>query len=319
VPKVRLGVALLVPPPVDREIDALRKAAGDGSLGRIPAHCTLVPPVNVRDDRMMDALDVVRAAAAATRPFTVGLGPPATFLPDNPVLQLPVSGDDVIALRDRVFREPLARPLTWPFVAHVTIADEMAPDRLSAGVSALADYRAEVTFDRVHVLQERPGRVWEPIADAAFAAPAVIGRGGLEVTITATDEPDLEARAFREREWPLFDVAEFGEVSVATPVALTARHGGAIVGLAVGNERGGVAHLSELIVAGASRGLGIGSHLLAAFESWAVARGARRLSLRTEAGSAAEAFYVARGWTVEARFSPWFHGRDFVQLRRDLR
>ena len=38
------------------------------------------------------------------------------------------------ALRDRVFREPLARSLTWPFVPHVTVADEMAPDRIEAAV-----------------------------------------------------------------------------------------------------------------------------------------------------------------------------------------
>src|SRR5437867_1954584 len=104
--RLRLGVALLIPPPVDRAIDALRRALGDGSLGRIPAHLTLVPPVNVRDDRLGDALDVVRAAAASTRPFAVMLGPPATFLPDTPVVFLPVGGiggdgGAVHALRDR--------------------------------------------------------------------------------------------------------------------------------------------------------------------------------------------------------------------------
>src|SRR5438876_11352846 len=111
-PRVRVGVALLVPPPVDREIDALRRACGDGALGRIPAHLTLVPPVNVRDDRLHDALDVLRGAAAATRPFVVELGPPATFLPDSPTLYLAVTGDGVEtvdALRERVFVEPLAR------------------------------------------------------------------------------------------------------------------------------------------------------------------------------------------------------------------
>jgi hypothetical protein len=46
----RLGVVLLVPDPVRREIDGLRRALGAGSLGRVPAHLTLVPPVNVRED-----------------------------------------------------------------------------------------------------------------------------------------------------------------------------------------------------------------------------------------------------------------------------
>ena len=117
-PKRRLGVALLVPPPFDREVDALRRACDDGALGRLPAHLTLVPPVNVNEGNLGAALAVLREAAAATRPFAVELGPPASFLPDNPTLHLPVSGaalEAVQALRDRVFREPLARPLTWPF------------------------------------------------------------------------------------------------------------------------------------------------------------------------------------------------------------
>ncbi|MCU1449982.1 MAG: hypothetical protein JWP02_2152, partial [Acidimicrobiales bacterium] len=91
-PKRRLGVALLVPSPLDREVDALRRACDDGALGHIPSHLTLVPPVNVREDAMADALRVLRKAAAPIRPFTVELGPPATFLPDNPTLYLAVSG-----------------------------------------------------------------------------------------------------------------------------------------------------------------------------------------------------------------------------------
>ena len=96
--KRRLGVALLVPPPLDVEIDGLRRAVGDGALGRIPAHLTLVPPVNVREDRLDDAVAVLRRAAAAAAPFEVDLGPPATFLPINPVLYLALAGrgqDDV--------------------------------------------------------------------------------------------------------------------------------------------------------------------------------------------------------------------------------
>ncbi|MDQ1402032.1 MAG: hypothetical protein QOG03_348, partial [Actinomycetota bacterium] len=72
---MRLGVALLIPNPLAAEIDGLRRALGDGGLDRIPPHLTLVPPVNVREDRLSDALAVLRNAGTGTRPFILELGP----------------------------------------------------------------------------------------------------------------------------------------------------------------------------------------------------------------------------------------------------
>ena len=70
-------MALLVPEPVAAEVDGLRRALGDGSLGRIPPHLTLVPPVNVAEDDVPKALSVLRQAAAARpRPSTCGWGRP---------------------------------------------------------------------------------------------------------------------------------------------------------------------------------------------------------------------------------------------------
>lgn len=192
-PRLRLGVALLVPPPVAAEVETLRRACGDPAVARIAAHLTLVPPVNVREDRLDDALVVLRSAATASRPITVTLGPPATFLPANPVLYLGTHGDvDAIwALRHRVFAEPLTRPLTWPFFPHVTVRDGGEPDDLEASARVLGAYRADVTFEAVHLLQEARDeagvRVWRPIADAALAAPAVVGRGGLELELGVTE------------------------------------------------------------------------------------------------------------------------------------
>jgi 2'-5' RNA ligase len=264
---VRLGVALLLPSPVDKEVDGMRRALGDGTLGRMPAHLTLVPPVNVREDRLGAALALLRRAAAATRPFTLTLGPPATFLPDSPTLYLAVSGD-VQAIRDQIFVEPLARPLTWPFVPHVTLADEAAPDRIAAALVALVDYAVDVTFDRVHLLREGPGRVWSPIADALFAAPAVIGRGGLPVEITVTETLDPEARA----------------LAGAESLVVTARAEGVVAGYAEGWCRPPAAHLSAMVVAPEQAHLGVDRHLLAAFRSEAAARGCDDVTFGADVG-----------------------------------
>lgn len=258
-------MALLLPPPIDAEVDGLRRALGDGTLGRMPAHLTLVPPVNVREDRLGEALAVLRTAATATRPFRLTLGPTATFLPDNPTLYLSVADDgSVRALRDRVFVDPLARALTWPFVPHVTLADEADPDRIAAALPALADYRVQVRMDRVHLLREGPGRVWAPIADAPFAPPAVIGRGGLPVELTVTESLDPESGALA--------------AGVATLV-VTARRDGAVAGVAQGWCRGDTAHLSFLVVADDEVELGVATHLVAAFRAEAAARGATDITL----------------------------------------
>ncbi|HYZ97819.1 MAG TPA: 2'-5' RNA ligase family protein [Acidimicrobiales bacterium] len=169
-PRRRLGVALLVPEPTAIEVDGLRRALGDGSFGRIPPHLTLVPPVNVREDDLPAAVDLLRAAARRARPLDLRLGPAATFHPDTPVVYLTVGGalEALAALRDDLFRPPLERTVTRPYVPHVTVADEIDPDRIPAAVTALADYVVDVRIEAVHLLEEQRGRVWRPIADAAF-------------------------------------------------------------------------------------------------------------------------------------------------------
>lgn len=288
-PKARLGVALLVPAPLALEIDGLRRALGDGALGRIPPHITLVPPVNVRDDRLDDALAVLRAAAAATRPLTLTLGPVGTFLPVNPVVHLAVAGtgaEGLRALRDAVFAEPLARPLTWPWVPHVTVADEAGPDRIAAALTALAGYQVDVVLDRVHLLRESAGRIWEPIADAPFAAPAVVGRGGLPLELTLSDRLDPEALALPSG-------------VPGRPFAVTGRRHGQVVGTAAGaTGAAGVAVLSWLLVHPDERRQGIGSHLLAAAVSAAADRGCSSMTFAPGAGPADELAGFLRhvGW-----------------------
>ncbi len=246
----------------------MRRALGDRSLGRVPPHITLVPPVNVRSDELSRALAVLRAAAGATpSPLTVELGPPTTFLPANPVLYLPVGGDLGAStdLRRRVWEPPLTRTLTWPFVPHVTLADDADPQRLEAACVALAGYRATVSFDRVHLLVEhRPGPQWRPLADVAFGAPAVVARGGpLAVELVRSHQVDPEGVALLAAE-----AADLGvpEDPVRGPVVVTARREGAVVGVAAGwlTTEG---WSRQVFVAARHRGQGIGRHLAAALSA----------------------------------------------------
>ncbi|MEY2431507.1 MAG: hypothetical protein QOC92_1232 [Acidimicrobiaceae bacterium] len=220
-PRVRLASALLVPEPFAREIDGLRRALGD-DLERVPPHLTLVPPVNVRVDDVSAVLAQLRGAGAGIEPFAVTLGPPATFQPVNPVVYLQVGGDveAVNEIRNRVFTGALARKLTHEFVPHVTISENTAPDRIDVALIALADYKIEVSFESVHLLQEVRRR-WNPIAEVRFEAPLVVGRGGIETEIMTSSMADPE-------------VAEFlGEPRPGAEQVIVARRDGVVVSVAL--------------------------------------------------------------------------------------
>lgn len=191
-------MAVLLPRPLADEVDGLRRAVADPSLGRIPPHITLVPPVNVRRADLPAALRVLRRAAA-TRPgpLTLTVGSVATFMPVNPVLYLSVGGDldDLRGLRDSVFHPPLERSLSWPWVPHVTLADGTEPERILPALETLSGYAALARIDRLVLLEEGRNRVWTPLADARLGPPARIGTGGLalELTTGSLVDPQLQA------------------------------------------------------------------------------------------------------------------------------
>jgi 2'-5' RNA ligase len=328
VPKVRLGVVLLLPEPVSTEVDGLRRAGGDGALGLVPPHVTLVPPVNVKVADVNDAVTTVRTAATAVPgPLRLEIGPAATFSPLTPVLYLRVGGDveRLSELRQAVLKGPLDRPAEWEFVPHVTIAGEQELERLEAGVAALADYHAEVTVERLHLLQEGDDRVWRPLADAPFGPPIVIGRGGLPVELAVTEILDPAAERFLaalgsgEGHDP--EAGDEVQAGRSRGFAVTARREGHVVAVASTSALSalGEASLDRLLVAPDVRRQGLGSQALAALELRAVALGCRTMTVVVLAGGPAERFFGERGWTVERSLPRWRSGADYLRLIRHLR
>lgn len=323
-PRIRLGAALMIPEPLAGEVQGLRRACGDH--GAMAPHLTLVPPVNVRRDDLGEALSVLQDAAARTRPFALTLGPPATFLPDNPVLFLRVGGDldALFEFRARVFVGPLSRSLTWPFTPHVTICDSGEPERLRAAVVALADYRVEFEVERVYLLHERRPdadrpRRWVPLLDAAFAEPIVVGRGGFELTLIASECFDAWSRATvatwetgadetgrdeagrdeaHEEGIVVLDLEndEPSVLGVGRPMVVRALHEGRLVGVSTGQRSGHVGVVTSGIVAPDQRRRGIGRHLLAALVSAMADDGATQVSAWAQAESSGEYWLRSAGF-----------------------
>lgn len=327
-PRRRFAVALLVPAPVATEVDGLRRACGDANLRKLAPHVTLIPPINLREDDVSAALAVVREAAAGCDPLRLTLGPATTFAPARSVLYLAVGGPD----RDRLARlqaslvtGPLERPPQHgSFVPHVTISIAAGPERVAAGITALADYRAEVVVGHVHVLEnvrddDLGHYVWRPVADAALGGRAVVGRGGLALELTVSSAAEPEVKAWSAPLWERADREDLGDVGAEDTVAITARRGDRVVGLLEGWIWGDLGHVDDLMVDETCRGEGIGRHLLARFEAEARARGCTSLALRTPAGSRAEGFYRHLGWEHESTQHAWVFGKDFLHFRRRLR
>ncbi|HXR22763.1 MAG TPA: GNAT family N-acetyltransferase [Acidimicrobiales bacterium] len=302
-PRHRLGVALLLDPPGSLEVDGLRRALGDTALGAVPAHVTLVPPVNVRAEDLGLALQVLRSAASdQSGPIAVELGPVTTFMPASPVVYLAVGGPDLdrlARLRQAVVAGPMLRPDHWPWVPHVTLTDDAPADRIEAGLAALFSYRAATVFDRVVLLEEREHR-WQPLADACLGRAAVVGRGGLELEIVEGRVlgPDVMAMAAGEEAAFL---AALDTVPVPSSIVLTGRRLGEVVGVATAWQDGEVGGTVEVcvLVEESSRRQGVGRALLHALHAsvqqhgWA-ADGAR--------GYGPEGFFTsASAWIREIR------------------
>ncbi len=170
VPRRRIAVALLIPAPVSAEIDGIRRALGDRQLGRIDPHITIIPPINLRDELLADALAVVQSAAAGREPVALRIGPLDTFGPGSPVRFLAVDPwAPLVELHEACWTGVLDRPERRPFHPHVTVdIDGGVVDGPDPAVALLASYRAEVVVDRVTVLEHVAAddhavpRRWEP-------------------------------------------------------------------------------------------------------------------------------------------------------------
>jgi len=315
---------LVVTGAVANEIDGLRRALGAKALERIAPHCTLVAPLNVREESLEVVLAHVRFAASKSAPIVVNLGPPATFWPRTPVLYLAVGGDLVAMskLRDNLATGPLVAPAARAerdFVPHLTLDQRIEPGRLPHALEALADYRATYCFERVTILEQDLEHRWHPLADAALTKARVAGRGTLDLELSLVERPGPVVAAWVDQQWSTYSRQRYGEsVRPVKPFALVVRLEGRLVGFVDGEIGGRVLRLGRFIVSPQWRNVGIGSHMLREVERLAVESGCSRVRLETLWRGSAESFYAEHGYLVTASLPNWREECDFVLMEHDV-
>ena len=173
--RYRLGVVARLPEPLGIHVQAWRQALGDPAAERIAPHLTLVPPQTVAERDLDRAVALVERAAEAAVPFLVELAGAATFLPGSPVAYLVVreGGPALEALEAALLESPLDRR-THPFHPHVTVAQDLPPDRIEAAAAELARFRAAFPVPDLAVLREEPDKIWRPLATVPVGASTAV-------------------------------------------------------------------------------------------------------------------------------------------------
>jgi 8-oxo-dGTP pyrophosphatase MutT (NUDIX family)/2'-5' RNA ligase len=152
--RARLGVIARLPEPLGIHVQAWRRALGDPAAERIVPHLTLVPPQTV-DERDLD-----RVVALVERAAVVREGGPA------------------LAALEAVLRESPLDRRTHPFHPHVTLVQDLPPDRVEFAARELAGFRAAFPVRELALMREQRepelGRVWRPLAAATVGASTAI-------------------------------------------------------------------------------------------------------------------------------------------------
>jgi GNAT superfamily N-acetyltransferase len=139
------------------------------------------------------------------------------------------------------------------------------------------------------------------------------------IACRVVDADRLEVREFLAREWAAADRRLFGPGLdwTSRPVAVEARAGRELAGVALGEVVAGMARLHDLLVAEARQGRGLGGRLVELFCARAAELGAARCFLRCPDTDRHRRFYERLGFVPVARLPRYYHGHDFVEYLRE--
>jgi 2'-5' RNA ligase len=168
-----IGVIVSVPEPWAQLLVEWRTKVGDPQAGLVPPHVTLLPPTEVP---VADRPAITAHLAQVARehpPFLMHLSGTGTFRPVSEVVFVAVALGiaDCELLAGDVRTGPLARPLTFPYHPHVTVAHDVPGDMLDMAYAGLAELHAEFPVDSFTEFEQQPGGAWTVARDYPLTGP----------------------------------------------------------------------------------------------------------------------------------------------------
>ncbi|HEV7172880.1 2'-5' RNA ligase family protein [Pedococcus sp.] len=160
-----IGVSIAIPSPHAEMLQAKRASFGDPLADSIPTHVTLLPPTEVPDESMAEAVSHLESVAAEGHPFGMVLRGTGTFRPISPVVFVQVSGGlaECELLERAVRRGPLERPLDFYYHPHVTVAHHVPEDSLDRAFTELADFECRFDVREFYLYTHGEDQVWRPV------------------------------------------------------------------------------------------------------------------------------------------------------------
>ena len=153
-----IGVTLPIPQPHRFDLDRLR-ATWSPDPPQMPAHVTVLAPVDVDEDVVPNVLAHLAYVAARTAPFDLTLAGSGTFRPISPVVYVTVADGarECAELEAQVRSGALGVEARFPYHPHVTIAQDLDDDELDQARSAAAGIDARMRIDAMNLHEYRAG------------------------------------------------------------------------------------------------------------------------------------------------------------------
>lgn len=162
-----IGVALPVPEPWATQLQSYRAALGDQAAVGTPTHITLVPPISVDADELVEVERHLRAVADGQPGFRVHLRGTGTFRPVSDVVFINlvegISRTEQLAAAAR--QGVLDVAISYPFHPHVTVGHDVSTEALDRAFAELADFECEFDVSSIHLSIFEDGAGWQTWRD----------------------------------------------------------------------------------------------------------------------------------------------------------